>query len=175
MSRKAKPRTILVALLAGAALGAGATGPSSTNYKIAWDVVDGGGGTSMSASYTLNESIAQPSALGMSTSTNYILQPGFLAPPDFDADGVRNFMDNCSQDSNADQRDTNDDGFGNVCDADLNDDGIVNAGDLGILRLRFFTGDPDADFNGDGVVNAGDLGIMRLRFFSPPGPSGIAP
>jgi len=166
---------VLAALMATAAMSAAAAGPSSTNYQIAWDVVDSGGGTSMSASYTLNDSVAQPSALGISTSASYILQPGFFAPPDVDEDGVRNFMDNCIQDVNANQRDTNGDGYGNLCDADLNNDGITNATDLGLLKLNFFTGDPDADLNGDGIVNVVDLGIVKLRFFTPPGPSGIAP
>ena len=30
-----------------------------------------------------------------------------------------------------------------------------------------------ADFNGDGIVNALDLGVVRLTFFAPPGPSGL--
>ncbi len=163
---------VTLSLLGASAL---AAGPSSANYAIAWDVIDGGGNTAMSASYTLQDSVAQPTALGMSSSANYALQPGFFSPPDFDGDSVRNFMDNCTQDANTDQRDTNGDGFGNLCDADLSNDGITNAVDLGLLRLRFFTADPDADLNGDGVVNVQDLGIMRLRFFTQPGPSGIAP
>ncbi|MEL7240404.1 MAG: hypothetical protein AAGK78_16220, partial [Planctomycetota bacterium] len=77
---------------------------------------------------------------------------------DSDADGVSDLIDNCTLDANPDQRDSNDDGYGNVCDADLNDDNIVNVVDLGILRSVFFTTDEDADFNGDGVVNVVDLG-----------------
>ena len=76
---------------------------------------------------------------------------------------------------NADQRDTNGDGFGNICDPDLDNDGITNFIDLGTMRSVFFSADPDADFNGDGVVNFVDLGIMRSLFFQPPGPSGVAP
>ena len=94
---------------------------------------------------------------------------------DTDGDGVSDDADNCTLVSNADQRDTNGDGFGNLCDADLNNDGIVNVIDLGLLRTVFFTGDADADFNGDGVVNVVDLGALRAGFFAPPGPSGIAP
>ncbi|MEO1574893.1 MAG: thrombospondin type 3 repeat-containing protein, partial [Pseudomonadota bacterium] len=112
---------------------------------------------------------------GESSSASYRLQPGFLSPPDFDADGVRNFLDNCTHDANADQRDSNLDGYGNVCDTDLNNDGVTNTVDLGLLRLSFFTADDDADFNGDGTVNVIDLGIMRQRFFASPGPSGTAP
>lgn len=93
---------------------------------------------------------------------------------DTDGDGVADSVDNCSAVANADQRDTNGDGYGNVCDPDLNNDGVVNAVDLGVLRAVFFAADADADLNGDGVVNAIDLGAMRATFFLPPGPSGVA-
>ncbi|MEM6639696.1 MAG: thrombospondin type 3 repeat-containing protein [Pseudomonadota bacterium] len=166
--------TCAVLLAFGSAFHANAQATSS-NYSLKWDVVDAGGGRASSPSYVLDDSIGQPAGVGPSSSASYRLETGFLSPPDFDADGVRNFMDNCSQDVNADQRDTNDDGFGNVCDADLNNDGVTNFVDLGILRQRFFTADADADLNGDSVVNFIDLGILRQRFFNPPGPSGIAP
>ncbi len=90
---------------------------------------------------------------------------------DTDGDGVFDGVDNCSAVANSDQRDTNNDGYGNACDADLNNDCVVNVVDLGILRAVFFSADPDADFNGDGVVNVVDLGWMRLGFFMAPGPS----
>ena len=125
----------LAALITPAAL---ASGPSSTNYAIAWDVVDSGGGESSSTNYRIVDSVGQPTALGTSASTNYMLTGGFHSPPDFDADGVKNFMDNCIFEINADQRDSNADGFGNICDPDLNNDLAVNPIDLGRLRLFFF-------------------------------------
>ena len=94
---------------------------------------------------------------------------------DTDSDGVIDADDNCTVIPNADQRDTNGDGFGNACDPDINNDNIVNAIDLGLFKSVFFTNDADADFNGDGIVNAIDLGTLKIFFFSPPGPSGIAP
>ena len=97
----------------------------------------------------------------------------FNGPTDEDEDGVFDSLDNCQTIANADQRDSNGDGFGNACDADLTNDCIVNVSDLGALRLLFFTSNPDADLNGDGVVNVIDLGIMRTLFFAPPGPSGL--
>ncbi len=90
---------------------------------------------------------------------------------DADGDGVADDVDNCTNEPNADQRDTDGDGHGNICDADLTNDCIVNVSDLGQLRIVFFTPDPDADFNGDGVVNFVDLGRMRTLFFAAPGPS----
>jgi PKD repeat protein len=92
---------------------------------------------------------------------------------DGDGDGIVDVVDNCSALANADQRDSNGDGFGNACDADLNNDGTINFVDLGLLRTAFFGPGPDADFNGDGVVNFVDLGIMRATFFMAPGPGAV--
>lgn len=101
---------------------------------------------------------------------SYIIEYDSL--PDGDGDDVVDIADNCIEIANADQRDTNADGYGNACDLDLNDDCVVNVVDLGILRSVFFSGDADADANGDGVVNVVDLGLMRSLFFQAPGPSG---
>ncbi|MEL7450395.1 MAG: thrombospondin type 3 repeat-containing protein, partial [Pseudomonadota bacterium] len=92
---------------------------------------------------------------------------------DFDGDGVLDSADNCIEIANPDQRDSNGDGFGNVCDADLNNDCLVNFEDIGVMRSVFFTDDADADLNGDGVVRFLDLGILRSQLFMPPGPSGV--
>jgi hypothetical protein len=94
---------------------------------------------------------------------------------DSDSDGLEDDEDNCTQVANADQRDTNADGYGNACDGDLNDDDIVNFTDVGIMKAVFFGSDADADLNGDGFVNFPDLGILKSRFFLAPGPSGVIP
>ncbi|MFK7886800.1 MAG: endo alpha-1,4 polygalactosaminidase [Gammaproteobacteria bacterium] len=91
---------------------------------------------------------------------------------DSDGDTIDDNADNCTLVSNSDQRDTDADGYGNLCDADLNNDGVINVIDLGLFRDVFFSADPDADFDGDGVVNVIDLGILRASFFGAPGPSG---
>lgn len=154
---------------------------ASSSYRISWDVIDGGGGMMTSASYVLVDSVGQPSPIGASASTNYALQAGFHAPPDDDGDLVRSFMDNCIFDPNTDQRDTNGDGFGNICDPDLDNSGFVNTADLAILKAAFFSNsasghwNPDADLTGDGFVNFNDLFLMRILYFMAPGPSGIAP
>jgi glycosylphosphatidylinositol phospholipase D len=92
---------------------------------------------------------------------------------DVDADGVRDSLDNCTQAANADQRDTDGDGFGNACDPDLNGDCNVDFADLGLMRAVFFSPDADADLDGSGAVDFNDLGVLKQLFFDPPGPTGI--
>ena len=88
-------------------------------------------------------------------------------------------MDNCALISNLDQRDTDNDGYSNICDPDLDNDLIVNAADLALFKPLFFMvdadADADADLDGNGVVQAADLAIMKAMFFKPPGPSGSVP
>jgi hypothetical protein len=93
---------------------------------------------------------------------------------DQDGDGITDASDNCTAHANANQRDTNGDGYGNRCDADLDGNGFVNATDLAQFRVRFASSDPDADFDGNGTVNATDLAILRTLFGKPPGPSANA-
>ena len=92
---------------------------------------------------------------------------------DADGDGVLDNADNCTQVANADQRDSNGDGYGNVCDPDLDDSGLVNLVDVYLMKAVLFTGDENADLNGDGAVNFRDVGILKAFLLQPPGPSGI--
>ena len=94
---------------------------------------------------------------------------------DSDGDGVPDNLDNCTLVANTDQRDTNGDGFGNICDADLNGDLTVNLSDFSLFRSAFGTASPDADFNGDGSVNLSDFSLFRGMFGNPSGPSGLNP
>ena len=86
---------------------------------------------------------------------------------DTDGDGVIDASDNCPLTANANQRDTDGDGLGSLCDADLDNDGVVNLRDYGLFRQRFGTADPDADFNGSGLVTIADFGIFRSLLNAP--------
>ncbi len=95
-------------------------------------------------------------------------------PADFDDDGVPDVVDNCLLVANPDQRDTDNDDVGNVCDPDVAvpNDCRVNFADLEVYRSNFFLqGDIDTDNNGDGITNFADLEVLKALFFSIPGPS----
>ena len=94
---------------------------------------------------------------------------------DSDGDGIDDSVDNCTLAANASQIDTDNDGYGNACDADFNNDCVANFVDLGILRTLFFQPNNEADINGDGITNFVDLGLFRTLFFQPPGPSPADP
>ena len=82
---------------------------------------------------------------------------GLTELPDEDDDGVGDPEDNCLALANADQRDTNLDGYGNLCDADFDGNEVVNTIDLGVFKQSYLTAqgdpgyDPDADLDGDGA------------------------
>jgi hypothetical protein len=90
---------------------------------------------------------------------------------DADGDGVLDGADNCRAVPNADQRDTNRDGFGNACDPDLDDNDVVNRRDFELLRS--FVGPrppPVADLDGDGKTDAADMKILQAYLGKAPGP-----
>jgi hypothetical protein len=74
------------------------------------------------------------------------------------------------------QRDTNGDGYGNVCDADFNNDNIVGPADLSTFKAAFGSSiSPDQDLNGDGIVGPGDLSRFKSYYGKTPGPSAFHP
>ena len=71
------------------ALGAG---QASTNYRIVRDVMGSGGGSSSSTGYSLQATLGQPSAIGISSSATYSNHAGFwhymIALGDLNGDGT---------------------------------------------------------------------------------------
>jgi hypothetical protein len=101
---------------------------------------------------------------------------------DTDDDGVPDVGDNCTLVANGPntypagspliQRDTNGDGFGNICDADFNGNGVVDPADFSLLKSLFGSAtSPNQDLNGNGVVDPGDFSLTKSLFGKPPGPA----
>jgi subtilisin family serine protease len=104
---------------------------------------------------------------------------------DLESDGRGNVCDNCTRAKNGPsapdaggfiQRDTNLDGYGNMCDPDYNNDGIVDASDLAIFNAALLspTYTPDVDADGDVAIGQSDYRVLRSHYGGPPGPSGLA-
>ena len=96
--------------------------------------------------------------------------------PDTDDDGVIDKIDNCIEIANIDQRDTDSDGYGNICDADFNNNGVVDPLDFSLLKAGFgSTTEPDLDLNGNGIVDPFDFSTLKASFGKAPGPSAFSP
>jgi subtilisin-like proprotein convertase family protein len=129
-------------------------------------------GEDLSGTWRLNASDNAGQDVG--TLNQWCLAPSMPQVVDTDADGIPDDQDNCTLAQNNDQRDTDGDGIGNICDADFDETCTVNFSDLGIMKANFFqTGDLDTDMNGDGFTNFSDLALLKAGFFGPPGPSGV--
>jgi hypothetical protein len=84
---------------------------------------------------------------------------------DLDGDGVKDSQDNCIETPNPDQKDTDGDGIGDVCDEDIDGDGVPNTRDNCPLIPNRDQKDTDndgkgdvcdEDIDGDGVPNDRD-------------------
>jgi hypothetical protein len=100
--------------------------------------------------------------------------------PDADSDGVTDAEDSCVFVANPTQLDSDQDGYGNACDADYNDNGVVDNLDFLSIRKAFgeTTGspgwDPQLDADGDGAIGNAEFNLVRTAFGAAPGPSGLA-
>ena len=89
---------------------------------------------------------------------------------DTDNDGIPDKIDNCRLTANSGQQDTDNDGYGNMCDADLDNDGFVGIFDFNIFRMAWLSNpsspnwNADADFDSDGVVGVFDFNIFKTRW-----------
>jgi hypothetical protein len=96
-----------------------------------------------------------------------------LSQIDTDEDGIADTLDNCRLVANPDQRDTNGDGYGNICDPDFDNNGTVNINDFNRMKARLNiipVVDVDTDLDGDGVVNINDFNRLKSFLGNPPGP-----
>ncbi len=96
-----------------------------------------------------------------------------VTPKDTDGDGIPDQADNCTLVANANQRDTDRDGFGNICDPDFNQNKIVDPADFSSLKLKLGKVSPVHDLNGNGIVDPADFSILKTYLGKPPGPSGL--
>src|SRR5690625_2378447 len=71
---------------------------------------------------------------------------------DTDGDGIPDDKDNCPYDYNPDQKDTDGDGVGDVCEDDIDGDGILNDDD----NCPYIHNPGQEDMDGDGVGDACD-------------------
>ena len=111
---------------------------------------------------------------------------------DTDEDHITDYWDNCSETENQKQYDTDEDGYGNMCDCDIDGeeggDGAVSMADYFVFMQAFGSNGPiripgepgqpdeyidpsenwnaDADFDGDNYVTMADYFIFTERFGS---------
>ena len=106
----------------------------------------------------------------------YAQEPGedtvsaITADYDYDNDGVPDAVDNAYQTytENEIQADTDQDMYGNICDADFNNSDFVGSGDFGIFEANFNQsvppGNPDADMNSNNWIGPTDFNLFEPRF-----------
>jgi hypothetical protein len=125
------------------------------------------------ASLTLSNAADLTTAPGLDIGYDWVFNN------DVDGDGIENNADNCYTLANANQADSDADGFGNRCDGDLNNNNVTNSQDYVLFRQQL--GQPSvaptynkADLNANGVVNSQDYVLFRGLLGKAPGP-GILP
>lgn len=104
---------------------------------------------------------------------------------DTDNDGISDMNDNCIHLPNGplipdaggnSQRDTDGDGYGNVCDGDFNGNNLVDPADFSLMKsVLGSTVAPDQDMNGNGIVDPSDFSYLKSVLGQEPGPSCCAP
>jgi uncharacterized protein (TIGR03790 family) len=96
----------------------------------------------------------------------------FAAVADGDGDGTPDRRDDCREQPNADQRDGDRDGFGDLCDGDFDQDGVVATSDVIRFERAARTGArlPGADLDGDGAVDDRDRSLLHVWIGHTPGP-----
>jgi len=107
----------------------------------------------------------------------FLYLPLVYADVDTDNDGIIDTEDNCVDVYNPDQRDTNQDGYGDICDPDLDNDGDITSKDGDTIEALYgltpenLDWNPDADLNGDNEIEMPDVIIWMDMYGEQPGPS----
>jgi len=107
----------------------------------------------------------------------FLYIPLVYADVDTDNDGIVDSKDNCIDVYNPDQRDTNQDGYGNICDPDLDNDGNITGNDGDVIQALYdLTPESpewnlDADLNSDNKIDMSDVIIWSDMYGGGPGPS----
>jgi len=102
------------------------------------------------------------------------------ASPDADGDSIADAADNCVSIANPSQVDSDEDGYGNACDADYDNDGMVGETDQSLLKASFGKSQGEdgflasADHNADGFIDTSDFLTFGRLNGRAPGPSGLA-
>ena len=97
------------------------------------------------------------------------------AATDSDHDGVPDRNDNCKLVANTNQRNTDGDLYGNICDPDFNQNNIVDPADMSQLKAKLGQASANEDLNGNGIVDPADMSLLKSYLGKAPGPSGLAP
>ncbi len=143
-------------------------GPDLSDQTLTYQIRAVGGNASSEVEHRVFNINDNPGSREEVTSVTFTLAA------DSDADGVSDNVDNCINAANADQTDTDNDGYGNACDADFDQTGHVDFRDVHMMRGMYDSAAPLGDLNGDGWVDMADVAAMRPMMFGPPGPSAIA-
>lgn len=84
-----------------------------------------------------------------SSNGDFVLRYTVYAGADSDNDGISDYTDNCRNKANRDQRDSDRDKIGDVCDGDVDGDGIQNGKDNCVRNRNPDQSDFDDDNRGD--------------------------
>jgi uncharacterized repeat protein (TIGR01451 family) len=145
----------------------------SSNATLTFDaVVSGPAGGNILNEATMTNSTSTEKAIAYTT----INDKGI---PDTDKDGVYDDMDNCTGVANTNQCDSDNDRYGNACDADFNNNGFVNEKDISLITKNLFKksyapaySPYDMNCSG-GRVDFEDYVMTLVRYGKQPGPSGL--
>ena len=83
---------------------------------------------------------------------------------DTDNDSIEDNIDNCINIPNIEQRDSDEDGFGDRCDGDFDNTCFVNTVDLAIIRFYLESSYSSGDLNGDGEIDMLDFGNFKQLY-----------